>query len=256
MYSKCYWGFVQLKIYTLCFVMIMNYFRTLLLLALILLSSCNDSTNPEVTQSPTAIDYLFAGNAGTQTEYTISYVDTDSNGIKLTFVDTVTWTVMDRNVSRANGGNCVKMHQYVRGQNTRKGFETDYYFGLNNNSLCLFTSLTDTVGLIIIKNPITIGTQWIIKGSPSYESDMEHIIQGVDVPIVTTYKTLNTVRIDSKDTLFRRDSLMRLTETIAVYSKEYYAQGMLIVHSERTSTYVNEKKESTSIIDLIRYTKK
>lgn len=234
----------------------MNYFRTLLLLVLILLCSCNDSTNPEVTQSPTAIDYLFAGNAGTQTEYTISYVDTDSNGIKLTFVDTVTWTVMDRNVSRVNGGNCVKMHQYVRGQNTPRAFETDYYFGSNNNALCLLASPSDSLGHIILKNPLTVGSQWIIKGTPNYESDQECTIQGVDVPIVTTYKTLNSVRLDTKDTLFRRDSLKRITETIAVNSKEYYAQGMLIVHSERTSTYVNEKKESTSIIDLIRYTKK
>ncbi|MBI3259320.1 MAG: hypothetical protein HYZ54_07610 [Ignavibacteriae bacterium] len=228
----------------------MNCFRFLPLLAFILLCSCGDSTNPQENQGPTAIDYLFAGNPGSQIQYTIAFTETDSNGIKPTLMDTVTWTVLDRNFSHPIWGNCVKMHQFARGQNNPKGFGIDYYFGLYNNSLYLFPSLTDSLGIITMKNPLTIGNHWIDKGNPNFESDKECTIQEIDVPILTTYKTLNTIRIDSKDTLFRS------TGNIVENSKEYYAQGLFLVHSERTSNNIKTNVQSLSIIDLIRYTKK
>jgi|JI9StandDraft_1071089.scaffolds.fasta_scaffold170483_2 hypothetical protein len=232
----------------------MKYLFSFTVACCLLLSACGESTSPDDNFSTNARDFLFAGNVGTEIVFIASQSDIDTNGVKtISPVDTIIWTIMDRNAAHPITGSAIRIRQEQRrGADTSRYVNDSAYYAFYNESIVHLSSLRDIDPDYVLKNPLTVGTQWI--DTVTYSRDTVTLSVKSNGEIINTpYKQLKTVRVES---LFSsKDNTSHYKQSF----KYYHAPEVLVAHAEIfiEEVYPSQKKRSQeTLIDLLRYTKK
>ena len=236
----------------------MKYLFSFTVACCLLLSSCRESTNPEMSPDdnfPTnARDFMFAGNVGTEIVFLETYWSVDTNGVKTVSAttDTTFWTILERDVSHPVGAKAIRIREELHGANGIVYNSRDsIYFAYHNDGISFLPYIRDTFSLMIFKNPLTLGARWSERDvSGRY---IRHIVKSVGEVINTSYKQMKTVRIESHDSTMYDSNLQIETW------KYYYAPEVFMVRTENSMQVIYPSKKiatSTQVTDLIRYTKK
>jgi len=232
----------------------MKYLFSFTVACCLLLSSCSDSTNPDDNFSTNARDFLFAGNVGTEIVFVRSQSDIDTNGVKtISPVDTMIWTIMERNAAHPITGSAIRVRQEQRRAADTSGYVNDSsYFAFYNESIVNLSSLSDKDPEYVLKNPMTVGAQWI-NTDPNNREKLTLTVKSSGEIINTRYKQMKTVRVEAQD------SSIDNTSNYKQSMKYYFAPEVLVAHAEIfiEEVYRSQKKRSQeTLIDLLRYTKK
>jgi len=220
----------------------------------LLLSSCGESTSPDDNFSTNARDFLFAGNVGTEIVLAVTRSEIDTNGVKtISPVDTLIWTIMERNVPHPVGGSAIRIREENRrGVDTIRYSLDSTYYAFYNDGIAYFSSLNTTNSEMIIKNPLTVGAQYT-NGDVGSGDNRALIVKSVGEIVNTSYKQMKTVRIESQDSSVSNSIIYKES------MKYYFAPEVLVAHAERINEriYPSKKKRTQMFVtDLVRYTKK
>ena len=214
---------------------------------IIILTACNSSTEPDNSFPTDARDFLVAGNPGTEIVFTITRTETDTLGVQtVSPVDTMIWTVMERNAAHPVGGSCVR----IREENILAGSSKSYikdstYYSFYNNAIVYFNSLSDMSPEILLMNPLVVGTQWEAEGVVK--------IKSVGETVNTVLKPMKCVTIEGVRSSSSGQTINNVSIVYNFASEVFLARG----ESTASRTYPSNKTSTTSVVrNLIRYTKK
>lgn len=223
--------------------------RILYIVLLTLLSSCGSSTDTDDNLPTDARDYMYAGNPGTEIVMTSTHSETDTSGRSHTpQIFTNVMTIMERDALHPKGGKSIRIRHEGRTQNSNPRVSDSLYYSYFDNSIVSFNSVRDTVFRLLAKNPLTVGTQWVV-------GRLNVTVKSVGEIVNTTYKPLKAVLVVGADTSVSSSGQQK---TISTY-KLYYAPEVFFARGEyRSETIYSDNKKSveTQIDDLVQYTKK
>lgn len=223
----------------------MRFSYLLILAVCVLFNACNESTAPqdEVPISTDIKDYLIAGNPGTELVYIETITKKFQDSIQVTYKDTITFTVVARDVMHPIGGASVQILESRVGEsNLAKSSYTSYYC-LYNNSIASFGSLTDQYPDYLLKDPLIKGKDWYAN------SDTVRIVS-VGKVIQTPYKQLPTIETNS---------IINLGGYGYVNMTFFYAPEIMFVKRDGLgySLYAENKVvETHGVTELVSYNRK
>ncbi len=180
---------------------------------------------------------------------TETYSQTDTTGKEYgASIITTLWTVMNREALHPVGGKSVLVRTESREANSSTVRIDSMYISLHDNSIMRFMSMKDTTIIRFLKNPVKVGTQFLMGNTIATVKSVGEIVN-------TTYKPLKTVLVEAVDTVVSTSSQDKF-----VYTHRFYlAPEVFIARYEeiRLKIYPDYHTSKETIIgDLVQYTKK
>ncbi|MFN8361059.1 MAG: hypothetical protein U0264_14185 [Candidatus Kapaibacterium sp.] len=220
----------------------------------LVLAACSGTTEPNTPLKAEAKDYVLAGGVGTELVFLQTRTDIDTNGVKkVSPSDTVFWNVIARDAVHPVGGSSVVVYEkFVRaGATTPYGGDTSY-FSSTSNGIAYYRGYVDLDAQFLLKNPLSAGASWIDTSMKS-GAMTKLTIESVGVTIPTTLRQFTGIRTQKQDSAMINS--IHFLEKVSYF----YAPEVMLPRKEEVveNTYSSGKKDTrTTVMDLIRYTKK
>ncbi|MBI3260651.1 MAG: hypothetical protein HYZ54_14425 [Ignavibacteriae bacterium] len=227
----------------------MKAFHFFSVIMLLYLCSCSGTTDSNESFPQDVTNFMLAGNPGTELVMKETYSQTDTTGKESgAQIITSLWTVMERDVLHPIGGKSVAIRTESREANSSTVRIDSLYLSLHDNLLMRFMSMKDTTMIPFLKNPVIVGTQFMMGNAKATVKSVGEIVN-------TTYKPLKAVLVEAVDTVVSTSSQIKFVFT----HRFYLAPEVFIARYEeiRLKIYPDNRTSKETIIgDLVQYSKK
>ncbi len=228
----------------------MKYLFSFTVACCLLLSACGDSTSPNDNFSTDIRDYMYAGNPGTEFVYHSVINELDSNGTqRLNVHDTITLTILERNVRHPKGGLSVRLLQDVRSSIKSSSSKDTVYFSFYNNGISRFKSIRDTAVFMIMKDQLTVGSVWVFGEKDAGKGT----VTAVGETIYSSFKPMKTVKLEANDTISTANGIHILNGAMYFAPEVLYSR---YTSYSQTQYPTGKLRVRADTVTLVKYTKK